>query len=71
CVHTDINPTGIVPDGPDLTVWGEPHGREQLGGRPFGEGSPPGPPPEGERVRPEHNPLVDETGMVVPAEATR
>ncbi|HET7305531.1 MAG TPA: glutathione S-transferase C-terminal domain-containing protein, partial [Segeticoccus sp.] len=46
CVHTDINPTGIVPDGPDLTVWGEPHGREQLGGRPFGEGSPPGPPPE-------------------------
>jgi glutathionyl-hydroquinone reductase len=29
-VHTDINPTGIVPKGPDLAGWQEPHGRERL-----------------------------------------
>src|SRR5690606_21766847 len=27
-VHTDINPNGIVPKGPDLSGWLEPHGRE-------------------------------------------
>jgi putative glutathione S-transferase len=44
-VHTGINPTGIVPDGPDLAGWFSPHGRESLGGRPFGDGTaPPGPP---------------------------
>ncbi len=52
-VHTDINPTGVVPAGPDLSNWLHPHGREELGGRPFGEGSPPGPPPPGEQVAPE------------------
>ncbi|MCW2816952.1 MAG: yqjG [Nocardioides sp.] len=26
-VHRDINPTGIVPAGPDPSVWLEPHGR--------------------------------------------
>ena len=26
-VHTDINPTQIVPDGPDPAVWQAPHGR--------------------------------------------
>jgi putative glutathione S-transferase len=26
-VHTDINPSGIVPKGPDLAGWLEPHGR--------------------------------------------
>ena len=26
-VHEDINPTGIVPAGPDPAVWLEPHGR--------------------------------------------
>jgi putative glutathione S-transferase len=26
-VHEDINPTGIVPAGPDPAVWTEPHGR--------------------------------------------
>lgn len=40
-VHTSINPTGIVPEGPDLSVWSTPHGREALGGRPFGDGTPP------------------------------
>ena len=63
-VHRDINPTGIVPAGPDLAGWAEPHGRESLGGRPFGNGTPPGPPPEGERVPTEHNPHVGEDGLV-------
>ncbi|MGW3265857.1 glutathione S-transferase family protein [Streptomyces sp. NPDC001056] len=51
-VHTGINPTGIVPLGPDLANWLSPHGREELGGRPFGDGTPPGPVPPGERVAP-------------------
>lgn len=55
-VHTDINPTGIVPKGPDLSVWLEPHGRDALGGRPFGDGTPPGPPAE--PVPAEHTPLA-------------
>lgn len=49
-VHSEINPTGIVPKGPDPSGWLSPHGREELGGRPFGEGTPPGPPPIAERV---------------------
>jgi len=51
-VHRTINPSGIVPLGPDPSGWLTPHGREQLGGRPFGDGTPPGPPPPGERVPP-------------------
>lgn len=42
-VHTGINPTAIVPLGPDLSGWHTAHGREQLGGRPFGDGTPPAP----------------------------
>ena len=57
-VHRDINPTGIVPSGPDLSGWASPHGRESLGGRPFGDGTPPGPPPSAERVPHEHNPAL-------------
>ncbi|MPZ72244.1 MAG: glutathione S-transferase family protein [Nitriliruptorales bacterium] len=53
-VHSDINPTGIVPSGPDLSNWLEAHHREQLGGRPFGDGTPPGPPKDDEVVPPEH-----------------
>ncbi|HKN52580.1 MAG TPA: glutathione S-transferase C-terminal domain-containing protein [Amycolatopsis sp.] len=49
-VHKVINPSGIVPAGPDPSGWLTPHHREQLGGRPFGDGTPPGPPPEHERV---------------------
>jgi putative glutathione S-transferase len=49
-VHTNLNPSKIVPAGPDLSGWLRPHGREALGGRPFGDGTPPGPPPEAERV---------------------
>lgn len=63
-VHRDINPTGVVPKGPDLSGWATPHGREALGGRPFGDGTPPGPPPAGERVDPAHNPLLGADGLV-------
>jgi putative glutathione S-transferase len=51
-VHHQINPSGIVPAGPEVSGWLTPHGREDLGGRPFGDGTPPGPPPAGERVPP-------------------
>ena len=56
-VHRDINPTGIVPAGPDLSGWLTPHGREALGGRPFGDGTPPPPPVPAETVPPDHTPL--------------
>ncbi len=49
-VHTNLNPSQIVPAGPDLSGWHQPHHREELGGRPFGDGTPPGPPPAAERV---------------------
>ncbi|MET7457121.1 glutathione S-transferase C-terminal domain-containing protein [Streptomyces sp. NPDC005574] len=49
-VHTGINPTGIVPLGPDLSGWLTPHHRAELGGRPFGEGTPPRPVRAGEEV---------------------
>ncbi|GAA4750006.1 glutathione S-transferase family protein [Gordonia alkaliphila] len=42
-VHRDLNPLGIVPKGPDLSNWTTPHGREALGGRPFGDGDAPAP----------------------------
>jgi len=49
-VQRDINPNGVVPAGPDLSGWLTPHDRERLGGRPFGDGTPPGPVRESERV---------------------
>jgi glutathionyl-hydroquinone reductase len=56
-VHSDVNPTGVVPLGPALENWASPHGREALGGSPFGDGAtPPGPPRE--VVPPEHNPAL-------------
>ena len=60
-VHRDINPTGIVPAGPDLAAWVTPHGREALGGRPFGDGTPPEPPSPEEAVPAAHSPLVPST----------
>jgi len=57
-VHRDINPTGVVPKGPDLSGWTTPHGREELGGRPFGEGTPPPPPKPDETVPAEHGPVA-------------
>ena len=53
-VHQNLNPSGIVPGGPDLSGWLTPHHREQLGGRPFGDGTPPGPVREAERVPASH-----------------
>ncbi|MFF0200732.1 glutathione S-transferase family protein [Streptomyces sp. NPDC005017] len=49
-VHTGINPTQVVPLGPDSSGWSAPHHREILGGRPFGDGTPPGPVPSAEAV---------------------
>ena len=42
-VHTDVNPTGVVPKGPNLAGLLTPHHREELGGSPFGDGTAPGP----------------------------
>jgi putative glutathione S-transferase len=53
-VHRSINPTGIVPGGPDLSGWLSPHDRDRLGGRPFGSGTPPPPPPPDEWVPAAH-----------------
>jgi len=53
-VHEDINPTRIIPKGPDLSGWLTDHGREALGGRPFGDGTPPPPPAAEETVPAEH-----------------
>ncbi|WP_130797344.1 glutathione S-transferase C-terminal domain-containing protein [Streptomyces otsuchiensis] len=50
------NPHHIVAGGPDLSGWLAPHGRDALGGRPFGEGTPPGPPPAAEAVPPAGRP---------------
>jgi putative glutathione S-transferase len=50
-VHRQINPTGIVPAGPDPAGWLTPHGRESLGGHPFGDGTPPAPLHPGELAR--------------------
>ncbi len=51
-VHHTINPSGAVPLGPDLAGLLSSHDREQLGGRPFGDGTPPGPVVPGEQVPP-------------------
>ncbi len=62
-VHRDVNPTGVVPLGPDLSGWLTPHGREELGGRPFGAGTAPGPVAAGEEVPEAHRASA---GEVVP-----
>lgn len=43
-VHTGINPSGVIPKGPRDPGWNSTHGRAALGGRPFGDGSPPSSP---------------------------
>ena len=57
-VHRSINPSGIVPLGPELSGWLAPHDRAALGGRPFGDGTPPGPPSPAEAVPPGHSALA-------------
>ena len=49
-VHRMLNPSGIVPCGPQESGWLDPHDRDRLGGRPFGDGTPPPPPPAAETV---------------------
>ncbi len=49
-VQKDIIPTQIVPKGPDLSGWRSGYGREALGGRPFGDGTAPGPVCKAEEV---------------------
>ncbi|MFD5424367.1 glutathione S-transferase family protein [Streptomyces sp. NPDC127084] len=56
-VHRDINPTGIVPVGPDLGNWLAPHERASLGGHPFGAGTAPEPVAQEEAVPADHTPL--------------
>ncbi|GAA2083569.1 glutathione S-transferase C-terminal domain-containing protein [Aeromicrobium halocynthiae] len=45
-VLDESNPHHLLPGGPDRTLWLTAHGREELGGAPFGDGTPPGPPRE-------------------------
>jgi len=59
-VHTTINPTQVVPVGPDLRGLLTAHGRQELGGRPFGDGTPPAPP------KPEEDFGIVPDGMTVP-----
>ncbi len=56
--HRDINPTGVVPVGPDTSGWLTAHGREELGGSPFGDGSAPGPLAPAEAIPAEVTPPV-------------
>lgn len=51
-VHQDVNPTGIIPRGPELSNWLEPHDRAALSDQAFGNGTPPGPVPASEAVPP-------------------
>jgi glutathionyl-hydroquinone reductase len=53
-VHGQINPSGIVPAGPELSGWLTQHGREELGGSPFGDGTPPAPVRFDEQVPEDH-----------------
>jgi glutathionyl-hydroquinone reductase len=56
-VHRQLNPSGIVPLGPDLSGWATAHGREALGGRPFGDGTAPPPVPPSELPGAGSNPV--------------
>ena len=57
-VHEDINPTGVIPKGPDLANWLEVPGRESLASSgPFLDGTAPGEVRAEERVAAGHNPL--------------
>jgi putative glutathione S-transferase len=47
----------VVPVGPDLSGLLTSHGREELGGSPFGDGTPPDPVRHDERPPAGSNPL--------------
>lgn len=57
-VHTDINPTQVVPLGPDTSMFMEPHDRDRFETDTWGPGgAAPEPPLAAEVVDPEHTPL--------------
>ncbi len=56
-VQTDVNPTRIVPLGPDLSSLLEPHDRDRFESATWGAGTAPGPVPDAEKVDPAHTPL--------------
>ena len=57
-VHTDINPTAIVPKGPLLDEWLDPHDRDRFETNTWGDGGTPPPPPLASEVaNPAHTPL--------------
>jgi putative glutathione S-transferase len=60
-VHRQLNPSGIVPLGPELSAWSSPHGRDALGGRPFGDGVAPPPALRDELPAPGTNPVWSPT----------
>lgn len=58
-VHTEINPTSIVPLGPALDGWLEPHDRDRFDTNTWGDGGTPPPPPLAAEVPdPAHTPLT-------------
>lgn len=71
--HTDINPTQVVPSGPDLSGWVSKHDRARLGGRPFGDGTGPAAPRPDERVPDAHGvrgqgvPTISDTAAALSA----
>ena len=56
-VHRQLNPSGIVPIGPDPSGWATEHRRGDLGGEPFGDGTPPPPVRADEQPDPGANPV--------------
>src|SRR5262249_48829203 len=53
-VHTGLNPSAIVPAGPDPAGWLTQHARVGLGGRPLAAGARTGRPPAAERAESGH-----------------
>ena len=50
--HSEVNPTRIVPVGPDMSQIAQPHDRDRFGGSPFAPGTTlPGAVPAGEEVK--------------------
>lgn len=56
-VHKEVNPTQVIPLGPDLSGLLSAHGREELGGSPFADGTAPAPLVGDERPPVGSNPL--------------
>ncbi|MDD7581524.1 glutathione S-transferase family protein [Corynebacterium sp. 32222D000AT] len=51
-VHKEVNPTQVVPVGPEMSWLAQPHDRDRFGGAPFAEGTTlPGALPKGEELK--------------------